>query len=291
MKKKILIIGGDSFLGSYLRKYLSVNYDVSSTYFRKSYINGIKVDVTNISSLSRIINNVNPSVLIDLVAVADPDYAELNKELTWKLNVESVKSIIGIIKDNNIKLIYPSSAYVFSGRNPPYKENAVMDPVNYYGETKMRAEKMITQNLNDYVILRLSKLYGYNSKFDKVTFVTKVLNKLRKNEGIHLENNVKKYPLLINDLVDIIDNVISFDRKGIYNVSSPIPITDYEWGLKIAKVFGFSQSLIKKGNIGINSQRPLNSKLDLAKGEKIGFKQTKLMNGLKIIKKTMENYK
>ena len=287
MKKKILIIGGDSFLGSCLRKNLSVNYDVSSTYFRKSYLNGIKVDVTNISSLSRIINNVNPSVLIDLVAIADPDYAELKKELTWKLNVESVKSIIGIIKDKNIKLIYPSSAYVFSGRNPPYKENAIMDPVNYYGETKMRAEKMITKNLNDYVILRLSKLYGYNSKFDKVTFVTKVLNKLRKNKEIHLDNNVKKYPLLINDLVDIIDNVISFDRKGIYHVGFPIPITDYEWGLKIANVFGFPQLLVKKGSFGKNLNRPIDSRLDLTKIKKIGFKQTNLINGLEMIKREM----
>ncbi len=192
-----------------------------------------------------------------------------------------------VIKNSKIKLIYTSTSYIFSGKNAPYNEGAIPDPVNFYGKIKVNAEKIIISNIDNYLILRLSKLYGYNGKDDKITFITKVLNKLKENKEIQLDNTIKKYLLLIDDVAVVIDGLLKRDCKGIYNVSVDKATTDYKWGLKIANVFGLPSNLIgKKGSVG-GADRPLDTELNLNKINGLGIRTTSLKEGVDVVKKKM----
>lgn len=39
-------------------------------------------------------------------------------------------------------MIYISTDYVFDGKNPPYKETDVPNPLNTYGKSKLEGEKV-----------------------------------------------------------------------------------------------------------------------------------------------------
>jgi len=62
---------------------------------------------------------------------------------------------------------------VFDGENPEgYKEINEPSPINVYGESKLKGEQLIADNMDNYYIIRTSWLFGENGK----NFVETMLN-------------------------------------------------------------------------------------------------------------------
>ena len=61
---------------------------------------------------------------------------------TEKLNVDSVRVLSRLAQEVGAFLLLISTDYVFDGVNPPHKPNSKRHPLNYYGETKSRAEEV-----------------------------------------------------------------------------------------------------------------------------------------------------
>ncbi len=58
------------------------------------------------------------------------------------MNVESVRTLSRLSQEVGAFLLFISTDYVFDGVNPPHKPNSKRHPLNYYGETKSRAEEV-----------------------------------------------------------------------------------------------------------------------------------------------------
>jgi len=66
-----------------------------------------------------------------------------------------------ICKNKDIIFIHYSSDYVFKGDNVlGYKEDDKVDPINKYGITKAIGEKKLLENIQEFYLIRLSKLFG-----------------------------------------------------------------------------------------------------------------------------------
>ena len=68
----------------------------------------------------------------------------LNLELADIINYKAVDIISKWTSDNNKKLIHVSTDYVFDGlSNIPLSENSKTKPINEYGSSKLKGEKLV----------------------------------------------------------------------------------------------------------------------------------------------------
>ena len=82
------------------------------------------------------------------------------------VNSTGTENIVKNIKKKDIVFIHLSTDYVFNNQKNKMlvKENYIRKPISTYGKSKLLAEKKIINNLDKYIIIRTSWLYGKNKK-------------------------------------------------------------------------------------------------------------------------------
>ena len=260
---RILVVGGSGLLGKKLLRILSFTHNVGGTYFTEPYENCKKLDITDRKAVEQFITLYQPEVIIHTAAIKNSDFCEENNDTCWKVNVEGTKNIVDVCKEHFIKLVYISSDYIFDGKRGIYDEQANPAPLNFYGLTKLESERTIKEELADYIIIRPTILYGYNDGSD-VTLITKVRTELEKGNVLYLDNQMIKYPLLIDDLVTSIIAILDANKNGTFHIGGNDPVTRYQWAKKIAEIYDLDKEKIlpcDKSSCGKHAKRPLNVRL------------------------------
>lgn len=208
-----------------------------------------------------IISFTNPDVVVHTASKINIEECEEDKEAAWEINVTATKNIVRACKNNGAKLIYISSDYIFNGDDGPYYEDSNPDPINYYGKTKLEAERIIEEELFNYAIIRPTVLDGYNSLNDS-SFFNYTYKALQKNKKISLDDNLLKYPVFIDNVVKLIKYLIIDDLKGIYHIGSKESTTRFKWAGKIGEYFNLNISNLSIGKSYSDSvKRPMNVNL------------------------------
>lgn len=280
-KPTILITGASGFLGNSIYRKLSDVYPVIGTcHVSKDFPQFIHLDITNKDQVNKVVSSVNPDIIIHTAAIANPDECEEKKEICWKINFEGTRNLVEICHRLKKRLIFISTDYVFDGRaNHVYSENDKRKPLNLYGLTKMKAEDEV-KKLDDYLIIRLPKLYGWNPR--KNGFLEDILKKLKSNQALFVDNTQVRYPVLVADVANAIKELLY--EKGIIHLSSKKPVTKYEWAKKIAQVFGYSVKNIFPKELVNLSKRPHHVRLDTTRQATLGIKVHDIDEGLCILK-------
>ena len=118
------------------------------------------MDITSQSETSSIIGMAMPDVVINTAAMTNVDQCELNQEACRELNVIAVQNLIKACEDNGSKLIHLSTDFIFDGENGPYEEDDWPNPLSYYAESKLEAEKLIEKTYLKWAIVRTMLVYG-----------------------------------------------------------------------------------------------------------------------------------
>ena len=98
--------------------------------------------------MSKILNKINPDLIVHLAAKSTVN--EKIKNIDYlKNNFIATKNLISTMNSLNInKIIYSSTAAVYKKKNKLISENDQLFPINKYGKTKLRAERVILNNKN-----------------------------------------------------------------------------------------------------------------------------------------------
>ena len=216
-KKKVLIIGATGFLGKKCYTLFKKQFNVAGTFFNRPLQGLKKLDIRSNREVQKIMNYTNPDIVVHTAAMINIEKCEKNKNDAWEINVNATKNIVQSCKKNGAKLVYISSDYIFKGDDGPYYEDSDPEPLNYYGMTKLEAERLIEDELFDYAIIRPTVLDGFNT-FEDTSFLNSVIGKLRRNEKVQLDNHLLKYPVLIDDVAGLIRDVIINDSTGIFHI-------------------------------------------------------------------------
>lgn len=269
---KILVLGGSGIVGeTFLEK--AKKHQLLATY-DKNKINSNTITVFQIHlpddslKLKKLIINEQPEIVLNTMAYSNADFCEENKEKTYDLHVKITKIITTVCNEINAKIIFLSTDYVFDGKKGNYQEEDLPNPINYYGETKYEAEKIILNNSNN-LILRTSLIYGSGIK---IRFLNFVLDNLKKEQEIYAYNDVFNSATLVDELVNAILKSIDFNICGILHVAGLTCVSRFEFAKTIAKIFNFNQKLIKPISVTtakLKANRPIRPCLDSSKARKI----------------------
>ena len=84
-------------------------------------------------------------------------------------------------------------------------------PLSYYAKTKYYGEKIITNNLNNYTIIRTSHLF---SKFGN-NIVSNVIDKIKNDMPLKMYKNVRFNLTSTNSIAKVILKIIDLHKKNI----------------------------------------------------------------------------
>lgn len=223
---KILVVGSRGMLGTDMIKEL----EESNKKFTVTGWDKGDLDITNKEDIEKIYM-LKPEIIINCAAYTNVDLAEKEREKCHEVNVTGVKNLVEYCKTNKVMLVQISTDYVFDGSKESYDEDDETGAINYYGKTKEEGEKIITQNLKAFYIIRTSWLFG---KYGK-NFVETIKKLISEKTEIKVVNDQIGRPTLTKDLAKaIIDLISSKKQSGIYHITNSSKCSWYEFAKKIA---------------------------------------------------------
>jgi dTDP-4-dehydrorhamnose reductase len=264
------VIIGCGFLGSKIFTTLKKNNKiVIGTNFQKESKEFKKLDITNFELVNDFLNKEKPDLVINCAANTDIDYLEKNEKFANLVNGIGVENIAKTCKQISSKLIHISTDSVFDGTQGLYKEEEEVNPINVYGKSKLLGEKLLQENLDNFIIIR-TNLFGYHNQ-GKFLF-NWILKNLKEQKEFTGFEDVIFNPLERSLLSDLILKLGNIEYSGIIHLGSDENITKYDFGCEVADILGFDKRLIKKGSIehsNLIAKRPKNTSLSNLKAKKI----------------------
>jgi len=260
--KKILITGSTGQLGNSLGKVFKSRYDLVFTSRTKPNKNtNYFLDITNSLLVKDMVSAISPDIIINLAAQTNVDLCESNPDLAYAINFQGVKNLVNVFKG---PIIHLSTDYVFDGKLGQYKENDITNPINVYGLTKYKAEKVLLEKSKESLVIRTNVLYDYQSKA-KSSFLNWVVNALKRGEKIKVVDDQFNNPTWTNSISVVIDRAIRADLNGLIHWGDFDWISRYDFANKIADKFNLQSNLIepiKTEELNQVAPRPLNGGLD-----------------------------
>lgn len=249
---KVLITGGSGFLGQYLNIKFAATDEILTLYNKHEgncrNFPSLKSDITEVRQLRRIFNEFKPGLVIHTAAASSSMFSDsIPAKEVYQLNVTATKDIASLCADNNAKLIYTSTDLVYAGyRGPMLNEQAKLIPVSLYAESKLMGEVKIRETFDNYLILRLSLLYGFGLNNASCHF-HEMYNKFKEGKKVKLFYDQYRTPLSVTDAAEIIKELSGTDIKAeTINAGGLERLSRAELGERLCSIAGFNPRLIEK---------------------------------------------
>lgn len=261
---RALVTGGTGLLGMALTAVLrEKGYAVSCPDRRK-------MEITREDQVRRVLEKEKPEVVFHCAAYTDVEKAEEERDVCKKINVEGTRILSAYCKEQQIKLVYISSDYVFPGKGNGFqKVGDPTGPLNVYGWTKLEGERAVQRMMRTYFIVRTSWIFGRGRE----SFPDKILRKAEEAGPLSVVDDQTGSPTYADDLAEVLVRIAETDRYGIYHATSEGVCTWYTFAKEILEQAGKSRRVlpISSDEIGQKARRPHNSRLDKSLLDKEGF--------------------
>lgn len=301
--KKILVTGANGLLGQKLTNLLSIQKDTKTLVTGKgpcrfSLPEGISyqfLDITNIDSCLRIVSKFQPDSIIHSAAMTQVDNCEKEREDCDRINLKGVSNLILAIGSSHIHFVHISSDFVYRGNLKVYFEDSEVHPLNYYGLSKWKSEKLFEGVHFPFTILRTALVYGFTEDFSRPNIVMWAKRSLESRKKIKVVDDQYRCPTLVEDLANACWQVIQKKVQGVFHVSGSDFLSIFEIIDKVADHWGLDKSLISQistKSLDQLAKRPKKTKLNINKAKKeFKYYPRSFSEGLKLIDEQLQNKK
>lgn len=250
--KKIWITGAEGHIGTALLDLLEgVEYQLLPTDIEE-------VDITKIDEVTQFVHVNRPDVVINCAGLTDVQECENNVDEAYRVNAIGVRNVALAANEVNAKVIQISTDDVFDKESRvPYNEFDNVHPRTIYGKSKEAGEKILTQLLNRFVIIRSSWIYGIGRDF-----VDEVLRNVGQGKTMEVPNNQYAAPTSAKELAKVIRYFIDNEEYGLYHVVCPGSCSRYEFARTILEYSEKAGELDLYPVVIEDSARPTYSVLD-----------------------------
>ena len=215
--KKILILGGSSFVGSHLFSLVGLSCAVS-TFCNHPIKHGVYFDALKMRISDIIASPTDFSHAVILLGDTNPDSCARDAARSTYLNVVCIQRIIEQLKNLRIIPVFISTEAVFDGKKGNYVETDIINPILTYGLQKAQIEDYLTKTVKKFLIVRLSRVFGSSRKDG--TLFTSWLEQIERNENIRCARDQVFSPVHVNEVCDGLIRLIKNDCEGIFHLSN-----------------------------------------------------------------------
>jgi len=301
MKKRVLITGSNGLLGQKLVELLSQEpsieliatakgnnrLNVSSDY---SYVS---LDITQEEEVNQVFEEYQPNMVIHTAAMTNVDACEKDPEGCVELNVTAVEYLIRASEKYNTFFCHLSTDFIFDGADGPYSEDAQANPISIYGESKLKAEKLLQASSLRWAIARTVLVYGIVADMSRTNIILWVKKSLEEGKTINVVTDQFRTPTLAEDLAIGCWLITQKEAEGIFNISGSDFLTPYEMAIKTAKYYGLNEDLIQTADSSTFQQaakRPMRTGFILDKAyRELGYKPRSFDQGIALMAEQVKN--
>lgn len=241
---KILLLGKNGQIGSELNSVL-----INKSEYKIHAITRKDCDLKDNLKLKKIIQDFNPDIVINAAAYTNVEEAENENNECLAINAEFPKYLANLCNENNIILIHYSTDYVFDGKKETsYSEKDNVNPINFYGKSKLLGEEYIKNILTRHIIIRTSWIYSrHGNNFLKT--IAKLSTTKKFLSIIHDQYGVPTSASFIADMTTLFlrkfDTNINDDIYGTYHITPDGYTNWYNFSKKIIQYLSEHKSIFK----------------------------------------------
>lgn len=261
---KILVTGAAGQLG----------YDVCRELARRGIehkgIDRQDLDICDRAAVEEYLTACAPDAVIHCAAYTAVDKAEDEPELCFVVNAGGTQNLAELCKQLDCKLLYISTDYVFDGSGEQFYEvDAIAEPVNIYGKSKLAGELAIKKCLTKYFIVRTSWMFGSRGN----NFVRTMLRLAETHSEVGVVCDQVGSPTYTVDLAKLLVDMVGTDKYGVYHAANEGVCSRAEFAKEIFKQ---ADRYVKVKHLATaeyptKARRPLNSRLALDSLREAGF--------------------
>ena len=184
--KKVLVVGGNGYLGRFLVKKLK-DYQANVVIISRnceSSDSQFVVDITNFEETKKAIQQIQPDIVYHLAANISRNRDFEIYEQMAVVNVQGTLNLLKSLEDIDAHFIFTSSSEIYGNNKSPFHENQIPKPVSPYSLSKISAELLIEtycKNHNKkFTNLRVFNFYGEN--MPEEFFIPQMIQSLKREE-------------------------------------------------------------------------------------------------------------
>ena len=234
---KVLILGASGFLGGTIySKIKNSGNEVLGTYSKNNKNRDyIKLDVFEISSLTALVTEYKPDVII---------WTVMNHEREEEIAEKVMPALCDAVGSKRFIFVSTSVAYEknMSESVEPFLRTEESYNHHYFNG-KIKSEQVISK-LPNYCIVRPGSIYGIDP-FGEMDNRSLALKKHVDSGEIYIRaNNIEFSIVDVNELADAIIELTTNDYVGILNVSEEKPVSHYAFNKALCRKYGWDDSCI-----------------------------------------------
>jgi dTDP-4-dehydrorhamnose reductase len=244
----ILVTGATGLLGSALVPLLCERGRTVARLGR-SQATDINADLSSYEQTARVLERVNPDVIINLIALTDVDRCETHPQEAYSLNVKPIENLCNWMRlaGEHCHLIQISSDQLYDGLGPHSEDKVVIR--NHYAMSKVAAE-FAARNVNS-TILR-TNFIGRSLRDDRISLTDWLYDALSRGRSINVFDDVLFNPLSIGTLCDFIELCVVKRPLGVFNLGSHDGMSKADFAFAFAAAAG-----LPTANLSRRSHRDL----------------------------------
>jgi dTDP-4-dehydrorhamnose reductase len=285
----VLITGASGLLGSSLVPYLKkIGYKIiSHANTRPADIN---FDLSDMATTFRFLDQINPSIIINLVSLTSVERCEEQVGLAYLTNTKTVENLVRWIEQKGLgtHLIQISTDHVYDG-DGPHQEDEI-NITNNYALTKYSAE-LVASRLPS-TILR-TNFVGLSKVQYRESLTDWVYNSIKNNHEIEVLTDVLFSPLSISKLLEVIEFAIRQKPMGTFNVGSRNGMSKADFDFMFAECLNLPTGKIQRLSISevqfLRAYRPRDMRMDSSKIENLLGYQLPMLT--EIIREVASDYR
>jgi dTDP-4-dehydrorhamnose reductase len=210
---RILVTGGSGELGREIRRV--ARHEVVAGYNSVPVDGGVRVDVRRRGEVEAVVRDVRPDAIIHTAYL----------QSDWVTTADGAANVATAAR--GIRLVHVSSDALFSGKDSPYGEEAVPDPITPYGAAKAAAETAVKAIDPSAVIARTSLIVG-GGRIER-----RVRALVEGGPGALYTDNIR-CPIHVTDLANALLELLESAHSGIAHVGGADAVSRHELGQLIA---------------------------------------------------------
>jgi dTDP-4-dehydrorhamnose reductase len=248
---RILVTGASGLLGGNLAIEAAGAHDVTGVFNANMVVfAGIKTleaDLSRPEKVREVFRSEQPDWVINCAAATDVDLAERNPDWAFRLNRDMPRSLAVDAREVGARFLHISTDAIFDGDGHPLAEDSPPRPATVYGESKLAGERAVMEVNPGSIVVR-TNLFGW-SPVNPGSLAEWFLLHLVRGEACSGFADVYFSPILVNDLASVLVRMLSEGLRGVYNVGGATCLSKYEFGCRLATLFGLEQELVRPARV------------------------------------------